>query len=109
MDRNPEDFFVFGDATILYGLHRKMSPQPWLYFLDGHSYLNSDLPLVDEVVTTALRRHGIRTVVIEKISYAGGQDAAWLIHMPKLNAWIHGNFDKNREFGIYEVWTAKKD
>ncbi len=109
LDRNPEDFFVFGDATILYGLHRKIPPQPWLYFIDGHSYLNSDLPVVDEVVTTALRRHGIRTVVIEKISYAGGQDAAWLIHLPKLNAWIHDNLYKNREFGIYEVWTAKKD
>jgi hypothetical protein len=104
---NPGNFFVFGDSTLLYGLHRRVSPQPWLYFLDGHSYLDSDLPHVDEAVVTSLCRNAIRTVIIEKVSWAGYQDAGWLPHMPKLNAWIGDNFAKEKEFGIFEVWVAK--
>lgn len=104
---NPGNFFVFGDSTMLYGLHRRVSPQPWLYFLDGHSYLHSDLPHVDEAVVASLRRQTIRTVIIEKVSWSGGQDAGWLPRMPRLNHWISGNFTKEKEFGIFEIWVAK--
>jgi hypothetical protein len=107
LSRNPGNFFVFGDSTILYGLHRRISPQPWLYFLKGHSYLDSDLPHVDEAVVTSLARRDIRTVILEKVSWAGYQDADWLPHMPNLNSWITVNFAKEKEFGIFEVWVAK--
>jgi len=107
LTRNPGNFFVFGDSTMLYGLHGSISPQPWLYFLEGHSYLDSDLPHVDEVVVNSLRRNAIRTVILEKVSWAGGQDTDSLPRMLKLNAWISGNFTKVEEFGIYEVWVAR--
>jgi len=101
------NFFVFGDATMLYGLHHSISPQPWLYFLADHSYLREDVAGVDEIVTASLGRKSIRTVIIEKVSWAGGQDAEWLTHMPRLKAWIEDNFVKEKEYGIYEVWVAK--
>ncbi|HTR35356.1 MAG TPA: hypothetical protein VMH80_05615 [Bryobacteraceae bacterium] len=102
------NFFVFGDATMLYGLHHSISPQPWLYFLADHSYLREDVAGVDEIVTASLSRKSIRTVIIEKVSWAGGQDAEWLTHMPRLKAWIEDNFVKEKEYGIYEVWVAKQ-
>jgi len=105
--RNPGNFFVFGDSTMLYGLHQRPSPQPWLYFQRGHSYLDSDLPYVDEVVVASLTRTTVRAVILEKISWAGQQDTSWLPHMPKLQKWINSNFTKEKEFGIYEVWVAK--
>jgi hypothetical protein len=105
--RNPGNFFVFGDSTILYGLHRRPSPQPWLYFIDGHSYLDSDLTTVDQVVVASLSRVAIRTVIVEKVSWAGNEDAEWLPRMPRLQSWIGTNFVKEMEFGIYEVWVLK--
>lgn len=102
------NFFVFGDATMLYGLHQRISPQPWLYFLADHSYLLEDLAHVDEVVTASLSRNSIRTVIVEKVSWAGYQDAEWLTRMPRLKAWIEDNFVKEKEYGIYEVWVAKQ-
>ena len=104
LDQNPGNFFVFGDATMLYGLHRRVSPQPWLYFTEGHSFLGKDLARVDEVVTASLRRNQIATVILEKVSWEGSQDAAYLNRMQRLGAWITSNFHKDKEFGIYEVW-----
>ena len=98
---------MFGDSTMLYGLHGRPSPQPWLYFLDGHSYLDSDLPYVDRIVVASLSHQAIRTVIVEKISWAGNQDVEWLPHMPRLQEWITNNFAKRKEFGIYEVWVLK--
>jgi hypothetical protein len=75
--------------------------------LDGHSYLDSDLPHVDEAVVSSLSGKAIRTVIIEKVSWAGGQDADWLPRMPRLKDWIGGNFAKQKDFGIFEVWVAR--
>jgi hypothetical protein len=100
------NFFVFGDATMLYGLHRRPSPQPWLYLLDGHSYLHPDSPQVDQIVTASLKRGAIQTVILEEVSWGGGQDVDWLPRLPKLQEWIGSNFHKEREFGIYEIWMA---
>src|SRR5262249_42049321 len=36
---NGNTFFVMGDSTILYGLLGTPSPQPLLYFVQGHSFL----------------------------------------------------------------------
>jgi hypothetical protein len=104
LERNPGNIFVFPDATILYGLHRRPSPQPWLYFQEGHSFLRSDLPIVDETVVQSLRRNGIRAVILEKVAWNSDH---LLERMPKLKAWINDNFTKETEFGIFEVWKEK--
>ncbi len=107
--QHPGNFFVFGDSTILYGLHGRISPQPWLYFIRGHSYLPSDLPNVDERVTAALARNQISAVIVEKVSWTGCQDSEALNNLPKLKAWISGSFSKVQEFGLYDVWKRNAE
>jgi hypothetical protein len=100
------NFFVFPDSTMLYGLHHRVSPQPWLYFSPGHSFLRSEFPDVDAAVVRSLRRNNVEVVVLEKHCWLGNQDLL-LSQMPQLRAWIQQNFTKATEFGIFEVWTSR--
>ena len=101
------NFFVFPDSTILYGLHHKVSPQPWLYLFEGHSFRESDLPQIDITILRSLQKNKVGVVVLEKVSYLENHK---LLHkMPQLDAWIHNNFEKTAEFGIYEVWVLRSE
>jgi len=100
------NFFVFPDSTILYGLQKRISPQPWLYFSPGHSFLIEELPEVDAAVVAALERNNVRAIVLEKDSWVLNHNL-WR-QMPKLKAWIEEDFEKVQDFGIYEVRLSKK-
>jgi hypothetical protein len=99
------NFFVFPDSTLLYGLHHKVSPQPWLYLFEGHSFRSSDLLQVDDAILRSLQKNGVDVVVLEKVSHL--QNHKMLPRMPQLDAWIHNRFEKAAEFGIYEVWVLR--
>ena len=101
------NFFVFPDSTLLYGLHRKVSPQPWLLMLQGHSFSPSDLPQVDATILSSLRKNKVAVVVLEKNSFLRNHEL--LKSMPQLQAWIHEDFEKTAEFGMYEIWTQRSD
>ena len=95
------NFFVFPDSTMLYGLQGRVSPQPWLYFSPGHSFLMEELLEVDAVVVDSLKANDVRVIVLERDSWVRNQNL-WK-SMPKLREWIEGEFETVREFGIYEV------
>jgi hypothetical protein len=99
------NFFVFPDSTMLYGLQGRVSPQPYLYFSPGHSYALEELPAVDAVVANSLKRNNVRVMVLEKDSWVLSHNL-WK-HMPMLRTWIEGEFEKVRDFGIYEVWVHR--
>jgi hypothetical protein len=99
-------FFVFPDATLLYGLHGRPSPQPWLYFSPGHSFLWEDLPEVDAAVVAALRESDVRAVVLETESWLGHDRL--IQHMPALRGFLDREFEKVRAFGIFEVWQRRR-
>jgi hypothetical protein len=106
LSRTGRNFFVFPDATILYGLHRRVSPQPWLYFSPGHSFLVSEFPHVDATVIDSLQRNHVEIIVLEKASWLGNEKL--LAAMPRLHRWIEADFQKFRTFGIFEVWTMRR-
>ena len=101
------NFFVFPDSTLLYGLHRKVSPQPWLLILPGHSFRMSDLPEVDATVVRSLRKNKVEVIIIEKNSFLRNHEL--LQAMPQLQTWIHDDFEKAAEFGIYEIWAQRPE
>src|SRR5215813_14467541 len=101
------NFFVFPDSTLLYGLHRKVSPQPWLLILPGHSFRMSDLPEVDSTVLRSLRKNKVDVIVLEKTSFLRNHEL--LQAMPQLRTWIQDDFEKAAEFGIYEIWTQRRE
>jgi len=99
------NFFVFPDSTMLYALQGRVSPQPWLYFSPGHSFLIEDLPKVDSAVVEALQKNNVRVIVLEKDSWVLNHNL-WK-QMPKLKTWIEGDFERVKDFGIYEVRLSR--
>jgi len=99
------NFFVFKDSIILYGLHHRVSPQPWLYFSPGHSFLQEELPRVDAVVVESLHRNNIQVIVLEKESWL--EDGDLWMKMPRLRSWIMDDFEYVKEFGIYQVFRRR--
>lgn len=98
----PGNFFIFPDATIFYGITGRPSPQPFLYFVRGHSFSDADIPRVDAAILSSLQHHNIQTFVWEERTFM--HTANTLTLFPQTNAWLHTNFRKTRNFGIFQVW-----
>jgi len=106
LDNANSNFFVFTDATILYGLHKRVSPQPWVFLIPQHSFLLSDISEVDETVLNSLQRNNVTAVILEKASF-GMAPHELMEKMPKLRSWIDTQFEKAAEFGLFEVWKLR--
>jgi 4-amino-4-deoxy-L-arabinose transferase-like glycosyltransferase len=97
------NFFVFPYSTLLYGLHKRVSPQPWLYMMPNHSFQLSDVGQVGTTIVQSLKRNNVTAVVLEKSSSTDDL----LRQMPDLQNWLLNEFQKTKEFGYYEVWTLR--
>lgn len=99
------NFFIFPMTNILYGLLGKPSVQPWLFFLEGHSFATADIPRLDAMALASLERNQVRIYVKERASFLGEQDE--LIKMPQTSQWLRDHFVQTRLIGLYEVWEWK--
>jgi 4-amino-4-deoxy-L-arabinose transferase-like glycosyltransferase len=105
LDDADRNFFVLCSATLLYGLHQRVSPQPWVYLTPDHSFRLSDIAQVDTTVVQSLKKNNVRIIVWEK---SPEDDSDQLLKkMPELEAWLLSDFHKEKEFGFYEVWTLR--
>jgi hypothetical protein len=100
------NFFVFPDATMLYGLTGRPSPQPLLYFHPGQSYSVADQAALDRTIVVALERNRVRSVVLERASFMGTHKL--LAEFPQLDAWIAQNFELSEEIGNYRLFDARE-
>ncbi len=103
-DRN-QNFFVFPDATMLYGLTGHVSPQPLLYFHPGQSFLLSDRAELDRDILASLQRNNVTIVVLERASFMGTHKQ--LAGFPRLRAWIEAELEPVLELGNYRVLQAR--
>ncbi|HTV19925.1 MAG TPA: hypothetical protein VMG12_14670 [Polyangiaceae bacterium] len=100
------NFFVFPDATMLYGLTGHPSPQPLLYFHPGQSYAIADQAELDRTIVAALEQHHVRSIVLERASFMGTHKL--LAEFPQLDAWIARNFELSEEIGNYHLFDARE-
>jgi hypothetical protein len=96
-----QNFFVFPDTTMLYGLCGRISPQPLLYFHPGQSFLLSDRETLDRQIVDSLERNHVELVVLERASFMGTHKQ--LASFPKLRAWIDTEFEPELELGNYRL------
>jgi len=100
------NFFVFPDATMLYGLTGRPSPQPLLYFHPGQSYSLADQAELDRSIVEALERHRVSSIVLERASFMGTHKL--LSEFPRLDAWITSHFELTEEIGNYRLLDARE-
>lgn len=93
-------FFVFPDLVALYGLAGVEPPQPLVWFHRGLTYPAEYDVELDRRVVRELRRHGVRYVVIERVSFLGTEKR--LSHFPLLGQYLAG-FREVARFGIFGV------
>jgi hypothetical protein len=106
LQSRPGNFFVAGDATILYGLLRKPSPQPLLYFAPNHSHTAADIPRLDNAILRSLEAHNIQTVVKEEFTFMSTQPV--YSAFPQTWSWLTSKFEPVHRFGIFEIWERKQ-
>jgi hypothetical protein len=95
-------------STLLYGLHQRVSPQPWVYLASNNSFRLSDIEQVDTTIVKSLKRNNVRVFVWETPTLNGDTEQL-MKGMPSLRAWLRNNFEKEKEFGLYEVWSLRTD
>lgn len=95
-------FFIFPDFTFLYAAAGQPAPQPLLWFHKGLTYPASYDAALDRSIVEALQRSGVKTVVIEQVSFLGTQQR--LADFPLLKHYIHGHFRHVGNIGIFELW-----
>jgi hypothetical protein len=100
--RRQKNFFVFPDATILYGLLGRPSPQPLLYFHPGQSYAIADQPDLDREIVAALHANAVDLIVLERASFMGTHKL--LAGFPELKAWLDRDFQLAAEHGNYRLF-----
>lgn len=106
LEARGSNFFIFPVSTILYGLLQKPSPQPWLFYLEGHSFATSDIPRMDALAVANLEKHDVRIFVQEQDSWLGVER---IERMPLLHDWISRHFEHTRDFGPFAVWERRAD
>ncbi len=97
-----QNFFVFPDATILYGLTGHISPQPLLYFLENHSYRAQETGELDREMLASLQKNQVKVFIQEKDSVLHTHDT--LPNFPLTYHWIQNTFHVAREFGPFQVF-----
>jgi len=105
LDKRGENFFVFPDFTILYGLLEVPSPQPLLWFHEGVTYSRENNGDLDKRIVAALKKNKVRIYVREQASWfnTGGR----LDDFPELKAFLRGEFRKIGEIGIFSVYEKQ--
>ena len=103
LKQRDENFFVFPVSTMLYGLLQRPSIQPWLFFIENHSYAAEDVPRLDEATLKSLINHDVHIYIRERASWVGIDGD--LGKLPRTSHWIESQFHREETFGIYEVWV----
>lgn len=101
------NFFVMGDSTLLYGLLGMPSPQPLLYFYPSHAFLENEIPSLDEMILTTLKRNRVDVIVREKTTYVPAMHTVYSRFLHTW-AWFTSSFERMADFGNYEIWERRE-
>ena len=96
-----ENFFIFPDFTLMYGLTGKVPPQPILWFHRGLTYSSTYSATLDHRIVRDLIRNEVEYVVLEKDSFRGTRER--LSHFPVVERYIQSRFQLLREIGIFQI------
>ncbi len=105
LKRRGRPFFIFPDFTIFYALLNVASPQPILWFDKGLTYPERYDRSLDEWIVRDLKKNNVALVILEQESLKGTDER--LNHFPILKSYIHTNFKKEHQIGIFDIFEKR--
>ncbi len=103
LETQGENFFVFPDFTMLYGIVGAPSPQPLLWFHSGLTYSKSYDPMLDSWIVEELQENQVGIIIIEEQSWF--HTGRTLDDFPQLSSFINDNFVYQQRFGNFLVFN----
>lgn len=100
-----ENFFVFPDFTILYGVVGVPSPQPLLWFHERVTYPKEGDPKLDRWIVEDLKKNRVGIVVIEQVAWFNTGER--LDAFPGLKAYIYGDFERLGQIGTFSIYQRR--
>lgn len=108
--RNPGNFFLLGDSSILYALTDRPSVNPALWFHAGQTMprkLSPLLPAFQNRLMDSLRKHRVKYVVLENIAERDGQKSTWigvnLSYFPEFKQIVERTGKTREAFGPFTI------
>lgn len=108
--RNPGNFFLLGDCSILYGLTGRRSVNPVLWYQPGLTVPRRQAPrfeTFEDELLAALAANEVRYVVLETIMKKNKTVNSWtglsLVDLPKLGALVERDGAVRAQFGPFTI------
>lgn len=105
LETRDENFFVFPDFTIFYGVLDAPSPQPLVWFHPGLTYSKAYDPELDAWIVSDLKENQVRIIVIEENSWFLTQER--LDDFPRLETFLTDHFRLERQIGNFIIYVQK--
>jgi hypothetical protein len=102
-----ENFFIFPDFTIFYGLLERPSPQPVLWFHEGVTYARASTDELDERIVRDIEANGVRILVLEQVSWFNTGER--LNDFPRMKSYIMRNFAKVGQIETFSLYEKVSD
>jgi hypothetical protein len=97
-----ENFFMFPDFTLLYGLLGVPSPQPVLWFHRGVTYSKGANADLDRWIISDLERNNVTLFVLEQVSWFNTGER-WG-DFPQMKAYVRSSFTKVDQIGPFSIY-----
>ncbi|MEA3349080.1 MAG: glycosyltransferase family 39 protein [Chloroflexota bacterium] len=107
LDARGENFFIFPDFTIFYGLLNVPSPQPLVWFHEGLTYTKTYDPTLDDWIVSDLQKNQVKIVILEEESWFHTDQR--LDAFPQLKSYISNNFVSEDQIGNFIIYAQKSD
>jgi len=100
-----ENFFIFPDFTIFYGILGVPSPQPLVWFHPGLTYSKIYDPELDAWIVSDLKENQVRIIVIEEYSWFLTEER--LDDFPQLKSFITDHFIIDQQIGNFIIYVQE--
>lgn len=107
LKQRDENFFIFPDFTIFYGIVGVPSPQPVLWFHRWVTYDPGSNAEMDNRIVRDLKRNNVTIFVLEQVAWFN--TGKRLADFPRTKAYLMNNFARVGQTGIFSIHEKVAD
>lgn len=101
LEQGRGNFVVLATTTILYGMLQRPSTTPWLFFLEGHSFSEEDMPALDRRTLAMFQKYDLEYWVEESHAFLVSKES--LNKLQATMTFLRREFRPEAEFGPFRV------